>query len=188
MTSGREDECVDVLVKECLGSSPELNWLMTHVLSVSSVYTHSSCVTSSYRSLQPATLLPKFLERVLQLPLRPDSSAFSSVGQSLEFLGHTHRAVVGESVVSVVGKVVRGEVGEGEKWSRQVELLLRLGPLCEGVLSLTSQDCLKLGLHYYFVSPSHSLLSVCSDGRQDESLGSGRKRQWRRASEESRQQ
>ena len=103
-------------------------------------------MTSSCRSLQPGSLLPNFLERVLQLPLRADSPAFTAVGQSLEFLGHTHRGVVGESVVGVVEKVVRGEVGEGEKWARQVELLLRLGPLCEGVLSFASQDCLKLGL------------------------------------------
>lgn len=50
-------------------------------------------------------------------------------------------------MVNVVGKVVRGEVGEGEMWSRQVELLLRLGPLCESLLSFTSQDCLKLGFY-----------------------------------------
>ena len=50
-------------------------------------------------------------------------------------------------MVNVVGRVVRGEVGEGEMWSRQVELLLRLGPLCESLLSFTSQDCLKLGFY-----------------------------------------
>lgn len=93
----------------------------------------------------------------MQLPLSPDSPAFSSVGQSLEFLGHSQRAVVGGSVVNVVGRVVRGEVGEGEMWSRQVELLLRLGPLCESLLSFTSQDCLKLGFLLTETASDHSL-------------------------------
>ena len=133
-------------MKECLGNNPELNWLLTHTLLVFITLTSVSLVTSSCRSLQPASLLPVFLEQILQLPLSPATPAFIAVGQALEFLGHSHRSVVGESVVTVVGKVVRGEVGQGERWGRQVELLLRLGPLCEGLLSFTSQDCLKLGL------------------------------------------
>ena len=38
VTSGRENECVDVLVKECLGNNSELSWLLTHVLSVAVTY------------------------------------------------------------------------------------------------------------------------------------------------------
>lgn len=153
---------------ECLNHAPKLNWLLTHVLLVHK-YTHMlmhmhtyrhmytqllirpvsymlcAMESSCHRSQQPAELLLPFLERVLHLPLSPFSPPFSAVGQTLEFLGHSCRAVVGQSVLLVVGKVVRGEGRHREGWSRRVELLLRLAPLCEGLFSFISQDCLQLG-------------------------------------------
>lgn len=45
----------------------------------------------------------------------------------------------------VVERVVRGEGGQVEEWGRQVELLLRLAPFCEGLLSFISHDCLQIG-------------------------------------------
>jgi hypothetical protein len=51
--------------------------------------------------------------------------------------------VVGECVLEVVGNVVRGK-GQRQGWGRRVEFLLRLAPLCEGLLSSISQDCLQL--------------------------------------------
>ena len=49
-------------------------------------------------------------------------------------------------MLEVVGNVVRGK-GQRQGWGRRVEFLLRLAPLCEGLLSSISQDCLQLGIH-----------------------------------------
>jgi hypothetical protein len=126
VSSGRAEECVGVVVRECLDYAPALNWLLTHVL-----------------SQKPAALLLPFLEQVLHLSLSPLSPSFTAVGQTLEFLGHSCRSVVGECVLEVVGNVVRGK-GQRQGWGRRVEFLLRLAPLCEGLLSSISQDCLQL--------------------------------------------
>lgn len=86
-----------------------------------------------------------FLELVLQLPISPLSPFFTGIGQTLEFLGHSCREVVGQCMLQVVQRVVSGEGRQMEEWGQQVELLLRLAPLCEGLLSFISRDCLQLG-------------------------------------------
>ena len=68
------------------------------------------------------------------------------MADTLELLAHTHQAVLGECVLEMVGRVVRGQAGQGERWGQQVELLLRLAPLCLNLLSHISQDCLRLGI------------------------------------------
>ena len=160
VASGRCKECVEVVARECLKQAPRLDWLLNHVLLV--LYSHrpaNEC--GAHRSLQPDSLIPPFLEQVLCLPLSHQSPAFTTVGQTLEFLGHNSRAVVGASVLSVVEKVVRGELRGEEGWGKQVETLLRLAPLCEGLLSFIIPDCLQMGKTNYCPHPPPLTLCLC---------------------------
>ena len=155
---------MDILVKECLAKSPELNWLTTHILSVNVQSLDLYCPAVPVRSLQPSALLPHFLEQVFDLPFLPGSPGFTAVAQALELLSHSHQTVVAESVVTMVGKVVQGQAGRGDKWGQQVQLLLRLASLCERLLSFTSQDCLSLGVCVSEIfCLCHKLCCACSD-------------------------
>lgn len=83
----------------------------------------------------------------------------------LDYVGHSYQPVVADSVMSVVERVISGDVGDRNRWSGQIEFLLKLAPLCGGLLSFTSQDCLKLG----FILPrlscfvNHHLFAVTAE-------------------------